>query len=59
MFVTVNVVGVGAFETTVLGAGLLLTALGFVTLTLSLSGGYCYCCADGGRIEGTEGEGVV
>ena len=49
---------VAAFETFVLDAELLLTTLGFVTMTLSL--GCCCCCgAGGGRTEGTEGEGVV
>ena len=49
---------VAACETFVLGAELLLTTLGFVTMTLSL--GCCCCCgAGGGRTEGTEGEGVV
>lgn len=47
--------GVTALEAFVLGAELLLTTLGFVTMTLSLG---C-CCTGCGRIEGTEGEGVV
>ena len=47
---------VAACETFVLGAELLLTTLGFVTMTLSLD---CFCCWDsGGRTEGIEGESV-
>lgn len=48
--------GVTALEAFVLGAELLLlTTLGFVTMTLSLG---C-CCAGGGRTEGTDEEGAI